>query len=83
MPQEKMEEHSKEKKHRYCTCKSSCFLSEYDCLAFLVVDSRTGSMFCNMCRDFVFDPTLESHRINKMETGTFSNRKSSLPQIQE
>ncbi|KAJ3577761.1 hypothetical protein NPX13_g2809 [Xylaria arbuscula] len=40
------------------------------------VDSRTGSLFCQFCEDFVWDPTLEDLRVRKMGTGSFSsNRK--------
>ncbi|KAI0857547.1 ubiquitin carboxyl-terminal hydrolase [Xylaria cubensis] len=39
------------------------------------VDSRNGSLFCQFCEDFVWDPTLEELRIRKMGTGSFSNRK--------
>jgi hypothetical protein len=37
------------------------------------VDSRTGSLFCQFCEDFVWDPTLEDLRIRKMGTGSFSS----------
>ncbi|KAI0097452.1 ubiquitin carboxyl-terminal hydrolase [Nemania sp. FL0031] len=39
------------------------------------VDSRNGSLFCQFCEDYVWDPTLEDLRIRKMGTGSFSNRK--------
>ncbi|KAI0474260.1 ubiquitin carboxyl-terminal hydrolase [Xylaria cf. heliscus] len=39
------------------------------------VDSRNGSLFCQFCEDFVWDPTLEDLRIRKMGTGSFSSRK--------
>ncbi|KAI0475019.1 ubiquitin carboxyl-terminal hydrolase [Xylariaceae sp. FL0804] len=39
------------------------------------VDSRSGALFCQLCEDFVWDPTLEDLRIRKMGTGSFSSRK--------
>lgn len=46
-----------------------------------VIDSRSGSLFCNMCDDFVWDPTLEDLRNRKIDTGTFSSKpfSHSLP----
>ncbi|KAK2778296.1 ubiquitin carboxyl-terminal hydrolase 2 [Colletotrichum kahawae] len=39
------------------------------------VDSRSGALYCQICDDLVWDPTLEELRVRKMGTGTFSNRK--------
>ncbi|KAF7874457.1 uncharacterized protein EAF02_008434 [Botrytis sinoallii] len=39
------------------------------------VESRTGALFCQMCSDFVWDPTLEELRLRKIGTGTFGSRK--------
>ncbi|KAG7105009.1 hypothetical protein VD0002_g5336 [Verticillium dahliae] len=39
------------------------------------VDSRSGTLYCQICDDLVWDPTLEDLRVRKMGTGTFSNRK--------
>ncbi|CAH0050096.1 unnamed protein product [Clonostachys solani] len=39
------------------------------------VDSRSGSLYCQMCDDLVWDPTFEDLRIRKMGTGSFSGRK--------
>jgi ubiquitin carboxyl-terminal hydrolase 22/27/51 len=39
------------------------------------VDSRSGALYCQMCDDLVWDPTLEELRLRKIGTGTFSNRK--------
>lgn len=41
-------------------------------LTCLDVESRKGHVFCNMCKDFVFDPTLEALRTKKVETGSFA-----------
>ncbi|KAG0647155.1 Ubiquitin-specific-processing protease 8 [Hyphodiscus hymeniophilus] len=41
----------------------------------LYVESRTGSVYCQMCDDFVWDPTLEDMRVRKMTTGSFSTKK--------
>ncbi|KAJ4121998.1 hypothetical protein NW765_004825 [Fusarium oxysporum] len=39
------------------------------------VDSRSGCLYCQMCDDFVWDPTLEELRVRKIGTGSFSGRK--------
>ncbi|KAL1846678.1 hypothetical protein VTK73DRAFT_239 [Phialemonium thermophilum] len=39
------------------------------------VDSRSGALYCQMCDDLVWDPTLEDLRVKKIGTGTFSSRK--------
>lgn len=39
------------------------------------VDSRSGSLYCQFCEDFVWDPTLEELRVRKIGTGSFSGRK--------
>ncbi|KAH6668604.1 ubiquitin carboxyl-terminal hydrolase [Plectosphaerella plurivora] len=39
------------------------------------VDSRSGTLYCQICDDLVWDPTLEDLRVRKMGTGTFSSRK--------
>ncbi|KAK1984311.1 ubiquitin carboxyl-terminal hydrolase [Colletotrichum cereale] len=39
------------------------------------VDSRSGALYCQICDDLVWDPTLEELRVRKMGTGTFSSRK--------
>ncbi|RDW73872.1 hypothetical protein BP5796_07314 [Coleophoma crateriformis] len=39
------------------------------------VESKTGGLFCQMCDDFIFDPTLEELRMRKFGTGSFSTRK--------
>lgn len=36
------------------------------------VDSRSGSLYCQFCEDFVWDPTLEELRVRKIGTGSFS-----------
>ncbi|KAK3941177.1 putative ubiquitin carboxyl-terminal hydrolase 8 [Diplogelasinospora grovesii] len=36
------------------------------------VESRSGSIYCQMCDDLVWDPTFEELRIRKIGTGTFS-----------
>jgi len=43
-------------------------------LIYLDVESRTGCLFCQMCDDFVWDPTLEELRMRKFGTGTFSSK---------
>lgn len=41
-------------------------------LTFADVDSKNGSLFCQMCNDYVYDPTLEELRIRKYGTGSLS-----------
>lgn len=38
------------------------------------VESRTGALYCQMCDDFIWDPTLEDLRTRKYGTGTFSSK---------
>lgn len=40
----------------------------------LDVESRTGALYCQMCKDFVWDPTLEELRVRKIGTGSFSSK---------
>ncbi|KAE8450049.1 hypothetical protein EG329_007188 [Mollisiaceae sp. DMI_Dod_QoI] len=63
IPEERVESHSREKKHRIC----------------MFVESRNGNVFCNMCRDFVFDPTMEAYRTRKVDTGSFVNPRKRKP----
>lgn len=69
--------HGDKKSHRFCKfvarrwCCASGFLKAN--LPKPVVDSKTGSLFCHMCDDFVWDPTLEDLRNRKIGTGTFSS----------
>lgn len=37
------------------------------------VESRSGTLYCHMCDDFVYDPTLEELRLRKIGTGSFSS----------
>ncbi|KAM7221523.1 ubiquitin carboxyl-terminal hydrolase [Rhypophila decipiens] len=37
------------------------------------VDSRSGALYCQMCDDMVWDPTIEDLRIKKMGNGTFTS----------
>lgn len=39
------------------------------------VESRTGVLYCQMCDDFIWDPTLEELRTRKYGTGTFSSKR--------
>ncbi|EJP60708.1 ubiquitin carboxyl-terminal hydrolase [Beauveria bassiana ARSEF 2860] len=41
----------------------------------LHVDSRNGALYCQICDDLVWDPTLEELRLRKIGTGSFSGRK--------
>jgi ubiquitin carboxyl-terminal hydrolase 22/27/51 len=40
------------------------------------VDSRSGALFCQICEDFVWDPTLEELRVRKIGTGSFSSKSN-------
>jgi ubiquitin carboxyl-terminal hydrolase 22/27/51 len=39
------------------------------------VESRSGSLYCQICDDLVWDPTFEELRLRKIGTGSFSGRK--------
>lgn len=39
-----------------------------------VVDSRNGALYCQICDDLVWDPTLEELRLRKIGTGSFSGK---------
>lgn len=41
-------------------------------LTLLDVDSRNGALYCQICDDLVWDPTLEELRLRKIGTGSFS-----------
>lgn len=69
--------HGDKKSHRFCkfvACRQ-CYYLGFPKTNFSkpVVDSKTGSLFCHMCDDFVWDPTLEDLRNRKIGTGTFSS----------
>ncbi|EJT75239.1 hypothetical protein GGTG_05176 [Gaeumannomyces tritici R3-111a-1] len=38
-------------------------------------DSRNGSLYCQICDDLVWDPTLEELRLRKIGTGSFSTTR--------
>src|SRR5947207_3086100 len=40
----------------------------------LDVDSRSGILYCQMCDDFVWDPTFEDLRIKKLGTSSFHSK---------
>ncbi|KAG6212252.1 hypothetical protein E4U50_001994 [Claviceps purpurea] len=37
------------------------------------VDSRSGTLYCQICDDLIWDPTLEELRVRKIGTGSFSD----------
>lgn len=43
-------------------------------LTFTDVDSRNGALYCQICDDLVWDPTLEELRLRKIGTGSFSGK---------
>lgn len=43
------------------------------------VDSRSGSLYCQVCDDIVWDPTLEDLRVRKIGTGSFSGKATRKP----
>lgn len=43
---------------------------------FLDVDSRSGALYCQMCDDFIWDPTFEDLRVKKISTGSFLSKLS-------
>lgn len=75
--EETMAKHGTKKSHRFC--RLSLVLPHWFLLLRAdtrakVIDSRSGSLFCQMCDDFVWDPTLEDLRNRKIDTGTFSSK---------
>lgn len=38
------------------------------------IESKSGSLYCQICDDIVWDPTLEELRLRKIGTGSFSGR---------
>ncbi|KAJ2897842.1 putative ubiquitin carboxyl-terminal hydrolase 8 [Zalerion maritima] len=46
------------------------------------VESQTGTLYCQLCDDIVWDPTLEELRIRKIGTGSFAtSRKRKIEEI--
>ncbi|KAH8590918.1 hypothetical protein B0O99DRAFT_520500 [Bisporella sp. PMI_857] len=41
----------------------------------IYIESRSGAVYCQMCNDFVWDPTLEDLRTRRYGTGSFSPKK--------
>lgn len=41
------------------------------------IESKSGSLYCQICDDIVWDPTLEELRVRKIGTGSFSGRHHS------
>jgi ubiquitin carboxyl-terminal hydrolase 22/27/51 len=63
-------EHGKATNHRFCRDTPN---STVIALADLSdIDSKNGSLFCQMCDDYVYYPTLEEMRIRKYGTGSLS-----------
>lgn len=46
-------------------------------MVYTVVDSRSGSLYCQVCDDIVWDPTLEELRVRKIGSGSFSGKAKS------
>lgn len=71
--------HGNKKQHRFCKLASNTrpvlrtkIISAADTSQ--DVDSRSGTLYCQICDDLVWDPTLEDLRVRKMGTGTFSSK---------
>ncbi|KAL1844090.1 hypothetical protein VTJ49DRAFT_4942 [Mycothermus thermophilus] len=47
------------------------------------VDSRCGTLYCQMCDDIVYDPTFEELRLKKLGTGSFASRKRKIEELFE
>lgn len=45
------------------------------------IESKSGSLYCQMCDDIVWDPTFEELRLKKIGTGSFSGRKRKHDEI--
>lgn len=79
--EEDIAKHGQKKSHRFCTLTLPPPGTRPQADVHLVVDSRSGSLFCHMCDDFVWDPTLEDLRHRKIGSGTFSSMSHSLPRL--
>ncbi|CAG8954192.1 hypothetical protein HYFRA_00005812 [Hymenoscyphus fraxineus] len=66
-------DHGDEVQHRFC--KEHPPYSQEHSLNVLVVESRNGYLYCQMCHDFVFDPTMEDLRLRKSGRGTFTRKR--------
>ncbi|KAK4452067.1 ubiquitin carboxyl-terminal hydrolase [Podospora aff. communis PSN243] len=63
----------------YMCLQCPTILTEEDCVKHgskkshrFYVESRSGALYCQMCDDFVWDPTLEQLRLRRIGFGTFS-----------
>ncbi|KAM3448419.1 hypothetical protein NHJ6243_010110 [Beauveria neobassiana] len=56
--------------------------SDVPWLTLIDVDSRNGALYCQICDDLVWDPTLEELRLRKIGTGSFSGKNPSLLRFQ-
>ncbi|KAK0648745.1 ubiquitin carboxyl-terminal hydrolase-like protein [Cercophora newfieldiana] len=66
----------------YLCLQCPSILTEEDCVKHgskkshrFYVESREGYLYCQMCDDFVYDPTLEELRLRKSGSGTFSGAR--------
>ena len=64
--------HGQMRAHMFC--KMGQKLRHHHSLIALDVDSQSGGLFCQMCDDFIWDPTLEELRLRKIGTGSFSSQ---------
>ena len=54
---------------------SPCYGHTRSCRAHipsLDIESRSGALYCQICDDIIWDPTLEELRVRKIGTGSFS-----------
>jgi ferredoxin-like protein FixX len=63
-------EHWKFKQHMFGTeAKAFCLVSPSFILTqYVAIDSHTGCLYCHLCRDFVYDTTLEELRLTRKPT---------------
>jgi ubiquitin carboxyl-terminal hydrolase 22/27/51 len=61
-------EHGRETSHRFCM-RSMHLKGAGRLIGGVDVESRSGCLYCQMCDDFVFDPTLEDLRLRKSGKG--------------
>ena len=70
--------HGNKRSHRFCKLGARNDRSDNRLTTDTLTDieSRSGSLYCQICDDIVWDPTLEELRVRKVGTGSFSGTVS-------
>lgn len=79
LSEEDRTKHGNKKSHRFCTFDVVLRWLEIPTdRSSTDVDSRSGALYCQMCDDIVWDPTIEDLRLKKIGTGTFTSGEQLL-----